>query len=266
MKSPTKLIYRSVFLSDLHLGSAGSRALEVQRFLASIDCEFLYLVGDVIDGWVGGRPNRWKKSHENCLIALMQKTGPTCRVRYTPGNHDAVMRRFNGLELFNSQVEHEFVHTTADGREFWVIHGDEYDRFVTRYKAFAWTMAWAYEFVTRFNGFVNTVRRVLRKPPSDFSARLKRKAKALTERKTGFEDALVSAARARGLNGVICGHIHRPEIENHEGTLYVNTGDWVEHATFVVEHYNGELELLDWNAVSAQLDSGAIPRPVVDLR
>lgn len=259
---PEKLVYRSIFISDLHLGSAGSRAREISEFLRRVDCEYLYLVGDVVDAWVGGRTTRWKPGQETALLDLLQKASVDCKVRYTPGNHDAVMRRFIGLNLFNTEIEHSFVHVQPDGRRLLVIHGDEFDRFVTTYKPAAWLLANLYELVSRLNWTTDAIgQRLGWWQPSDYSKRMKKGVKSLTERASGFEEHLVAEAQRLGLNGVVCGHVHRAAINTHEnGVVYYNTGDWVEHTTFIVEHFNGAMELLDWTQMmTAAADAKALP-------
>jgi UDP-2,3-diacylglucosamine pyrophosphatase LpxH len=253
--SQRKLVYRSVFLSDLHLGSAGSQADRITRLLAHVECDNLYLVGDIIDAWVGGRAIRWRKSHETALLALLNQTQPRCRVRYTPGNHDAVMRRFIGIRLFTLEIENTFDHVTPDGRTFLVIHGDGFDKFVTTYKPFAWTLAWMYEMLSRANDAVNRIRVGTGRAPTDFSKRLKKRVKHLTERFTHFEEQLTTYAREHGYEGVVCGHVHKPALHSAEnGLSYVNTGDWVENCTYVVEHYNGEFELIRWDDIEIEVN------------
>jgi UDP-2,3-diacylglucosamine pyrophosphatase LpxH len=245
VQNPTRLAaYRSIFISDLHLGSAQCRVDELKEFLETLDARYLYLVGDVVDAWVGGSTMRWKSGQEQALIRLLEKASPHCTVRYTPGNHDAVMRRFIGIRIFSTEIAHSFVHETNDGRKFLVVHGDLHDKFVTTYKPIAWFLAWMHEFTLRLNGLYNNCVQRFGGKPSDFARNLKRRVKSMTERATGFVDLLSEDARSQKLDGVICGHIHKPKISiSDDNVMYVNTGDWVEHCTYVVEHWDGSLEL-----------------------
>lgn len=238
---------RTVFISDLHLGSVGGRAVKVRDFLHSHECDYLYLVGDIFDGWVGRSPLKWDVECANVLRTVLGFGKRGTRVFYTPGNHDAVMRRLNGSELGNLNIDHSFVHITVDGRELWVEHGDLFDKGSTKFKFFAYAGAWAYEMALHMNKGVNRARSRYNRRPVDFSTALKLTVKRIAHRKKGFPDRLADHAAASRCAGIVCGHIHRPEIRQMDnGMLYINTGDWVEHATAVVEHLDGRLELIDW--------------------
>jgi len=232
----------------------------VRKFLHAYECEYLYLVGDIFDGWVGKSPLKWDVECANAVRTVLGfgKRGTT--VRYTPGNHDAVMRRLNGSELGNLAIDHSFIHRTADGRDLWVEHGDLFDKSCSHFKLFAYAGAWAYEMALHMNAGVNRARSRYQRRPVDFSTALKLTVKRLAQRKKGYADRLADHCAASGCQGIVCGHIHRPEIRTMDnGVLYVNTGDWVEHGTGVVEHLDGRLELVDW------LDRQS-PRSVVNMR
>lgn len=241
--------YRSVFISDLHLGSAGCRVDAIQNFLESFGCEYLYLVGDIIDGWVGRDDGRWGQSSNELLRLLLDKTNrDDCHVYYTPGNHDAFMRRLLGSELGNIVIDHSFVHTTADGKDLLVVHGDLFDRSCTKFMPVAWLGAWLYEFVTILNAHVNRTRARRERRPIHFASMMKLATKRIVKRGSSFENQLVEHAVENGCEGVVCGHVHRPIIKRREDNkLYINTGDWVEHCTAVVETMEGELILIEWN-------------------
>lgn len=241
--------YRSVFISDLHLGSVGCNADAIQSFLASFDCEYLYLVGDIVDGWVGKSDGRWGPVTTELVRVLLGKTNcPGASVYYTPGNHDAFMRRLNGAELGNIVIDHSFVHSTADGRELLVVHGDMFDRSCTKFMPIAWVGAWIYEYVTILNAHVNRTRARREQRPIHFSSLLKIWTKRIIKRGSSYENQLLEHALEHGCDGVVCGHVHRPMIrEREDGKLYINTGDWVEHCTAVVETMEGRFELIDWS-------------------
>lgn len=238
---------RSVFISDLHLGSVGGRAALVQDFLQSHECEFLFLVGDIFDGWVGTSPLKWDLECANVLRTLLEIGKQGTVVRYTPGNHDALMRRLNGSELGNLAIEHSFVHRLLDGREVWVEHGDLFDKSCTRMPLIAYWGAWLYEAALHMNAGVNKARSRYKRRPVNFSTALKLAVKRFSQRKKGYVDRLADHCAAHSCNVIVCGHIHKPEIRPMpNGVVYINCGDWVEHATAVVEHLDGRLEVIDW--------------------
>ncbi|MCW5942059.1 MAG: UDP-2,3-diacylglucosamine diphosphatase [Fimbriimonadaceae bacterium] len=247
------LRFRSVFVSDLHLGSTGCRAEQISEFLQSVESDALYLVGDVIDSWVLRQGDRWTDKHTEVLRHILGKEQAGTKVFYTPGNHDEVLKQMIGTALGNLRVERSFVHETAEGKRLLVTHGDEFDRLGTKYKKLAWVMANCYDEITRwnqkFNGFLAKVTR----KQVDFSTGLKKRLKRTVKRKTGFEHNLLEHAIELGLDGVVCGHIHTPALTAVGELLYVNTGDWVEHATAVVEHLDGRLELVDWHDLQLRL-------------
>lgn len=246
--------YRTVFVSDLHLGSAGSKCEDVQRFLWSFESDYLFLVGDIFDGWVGKGQAKWSQGCTNVLRTILGKSKHGCKVCYTPGNHDAFMRRLNGSELGNVLIDHSFIHDLADGRELLVVHGDLFDRSCTTYTPVAWAGAWAYEYMTLLNLKVNRGLTKREYRTIDFSAALKLACKRLIKRGSSFENQLLEAARQQDCQGVACGHVHRPAVrECSDGMLYINTGDWVENRTAVVEHLDGRIELLRWVDIEASV-------------
>ncbi|QYK56570.1 MAG: UDP-2,3-diacylglucosamine diphosphatase [Fimbriimonadaceae bacterium] len=241
--------YRSLFISDLHLGSAGCMVDELQAFLESVDCENLYIVGDLIDLYVVMKAGKWRQEHTEVVRSILEKSKEGTRIFYTPGNHDAFLRRLNGSDFGNIRIDHQVVHELADGRRLLVIHGDQFDRSV-KFVPLAWIATWVYEGMTVLTGLVNAKRKQAGKEPTDFSGGMKKRLKKYVSRNSGADEALVNLARSMGLQGVICGHTHRPGITlDEEGMLYVNTGDWVEHGTAVAEHDDGRLELIVWNDV-----------------
>lgn len=245
------MLYRSVFVSDLHLGSLGGKAAAVCEFLRSFECEHLFLVGDIFDGWVGRGAGKWRQECTDVVSTILAKCKNGTRVYYTPGNHDAFLRRMNGSELGNLLIDHSFIHQLADGRRALVEHGDLFDRSCTTYRPVAFAGAWAYEAALYLNMGVNTVRTNRNRNPVDFCAALKRAAKRMTTPKTGFAALLAEHAHAQQCDVVICGHVHRPEIvAMPQGVLYANTGDWVEHRTGLAEDFDGHLELLDWQGAT----------------
>ena len=244
--------YRSVFISDLHLGSVGAKASAVREFLHSVECEHLFLVGDIVDGWVGRGTAKWSQECNNAVRTVLGQCKHGTQVYYTPGNHDAFMRRMIGSELGNLRVEHSFVHRLADGRDLLIEHGDLFDRSCTTYLPVAFAGAWMYEAALHLNLGVNRIRTRRNRREVDFTTALKKAVKRVAKRKGGFSEHLIQHAADSGCQGIVCGHIHRPQILTTEsGMLYVNCGDWVEHRTAVVEHFSGKLELLQWDGERA---------------
>jgi len=246
---PTKR-YRSVFISDLHLGSTHS--------------EHLFLVGDIIDGWRLRKSWFWDEAHDEVLRLILKKARNGTEVTYIPGNHDEMLRHWLplGLEMGGIRLRQEAVHTTADGRKLLVIHGDEFDSVVRYAKFLALLGDGAYTVALTVNRWFNAVRRHMGLPYWSLSAWLKGKVKEAVKAIDRFEVALAGEARRRGLDGVVCGHIHHAEMREVGGVLYINDGDWVESCTALVEHFDGRLELIDWaelNRLSFFTPRNALP-------
>ncbi|MDI9635113.1 metallophosphoesterase family protein [Kamptonema cortianum] len=253
-----KTHYRSVFVSDLHLGAIGANPEAFLEFIESTSCEYLYLVGDVIDGWVGRKDRKWTTSHADVIRVILEFGNRDVRVRYTPGNHDAFMRRLHGTQIGNIEIEHSFVHETVDGREFWVVHGDLFDRTCTKYQPIAFVGAWMYEYLGMVNAKVNRKAKLQGKSGVDFTTAIKRGVKRFIGRATNYEANVVQFARENHFDGVLCGHVHRPQIVTYDDDfVYVNTGDWVENCTAVVEHEDGQLEILYFGKKKSEEARGA---------
>ena len=240
--------YRAVFLSDVHLGTRGSRAEFLADFLAHTRCDTLYLVGDIIDGWRLRRSWYWDGHHDRVLRLILQAANAGTAVLYIPGNHDEMMRAWlpTRLEIAGIRLCRDAVHQTADGRRLLVMHGDEFDSVVRYARVLALLGDRAYAASLVVNRWFNLVRRRLGLPYRSLSAWAKRQVKGAVKAIDRFELALAAEARGRGLDGVVCGHIHHPEMREIEGVLYLNDGDWVESCTALVEHADGRLELIDW--------------------
>lgn len=235
---------RSVFISDIHLGTPGCQAQALLDFLKQNPCEQLYLVGDVIDGWQLRKRWYWPQAHNDVVQKLLRAARKGCKVRFVPGNHDEFARHFTGHHFGGIEVLREAVHVTADGRRLWVIHGDDFDGVVQCAKWLAYLGDSLYEFTLRLNRHLNHLRRRLGLPYWSLSAFLKHKVKKALNYVMDFECAVAHEARRRGFQGVVCGHIHRPEMREIEGVLYCNDGDWVESRSAIVEHFDGRLELV----------------------
>jgi UDP-2,3-diacylglucosamine pyrophosphatase LpxH len=256
--------YRSVFLSDLHLGTRGCRSDFAADFLRRVECERLYLVGDIIDGWRLRKAWYWDADHDEVIRLILRLARHGTEVTYIPGNHDEVFRAWLGMEVAGIHLRREAVHEAADGRRFLVIHGDEFDG-VIRYARFLALLGdGAYSLALRLNRWFNLARRRLGYPYWSLSQWLKRQVKGAVKAIDRFEAALAGEARRRGLDGVVCGHIHHAEMRVVQGVLYMNDGDWVESCTALVEHADGRFELIDWgreNRLSFLRDAPAPPPP-----
>ncbi len=238
--------YRAVFISDLHLGTPGCQAQALLAFLRSHQSEHLYLVGDIIDGWQLRRRWFWPQAHNDVIQKILKRARKGCRVVFVPGNHDEFARHFVGHHFGGVVVEQEAVHTTADGRRLWVVHGDHFDGVIQCARWLAYLGDNLYELALRLNRHLNHWRARLGLPYWSLSQYLKLKVKTALNYVTQFESAVAAEARRRGLDGVVCGHIHRAEMRMIDGTLYCNDGDWVESLTALVEHMDGRLEIVQW--------------------
>lgn len=241
--------YRALFLSDLHLGTKGCQADLFLDFLANHDADTIYLVGDIVDGWRLRTAWYWPDSHHAIVQCLLGKAREGTRVIYLPGNHDAFARVYIGKMFGGIEVAQNATHVTADGRRFHVTHGDEYDIVIRRARWLAHMGDWAYRLALFGNTQINHARRRLGLPYWSFSAWAKLKVKTVVNFIGAFEQALAADVLLRSYDGVICGHIHHAAISEMKGITYVNTGDFVESCTAVVEHGDGQLELVRWLAL-----------------
>jgi UDP-2,3-diacylglucosamine pyrophosphatase LpxH len=230
------------------LGTSGCNAELLFDFLKSVECETLYLVGDIIDGWRLKRGWFWPTRHNDIVRRVLKMAKKGTRVVYVPGNHDEVLRDFIGLGFGDIEIRPEAVHITADGRKLLVLHGDEFDGVVLYHRWLAFLGDHAYVALLKLNVGFNACRRAFGLPYWSLSAHLKKRVKNAVEYVCRFEEAVAHAARERGADGVVCGHIHSAEIRQFGDITYYNDGDWVESCTALVEHADGRMEILDWAA------------------
>jgi UDP-2,3-diacylglucosamine pyrophosphatase LpxH len=239
---------RTVWISDLHLGTPGCQALALLDFLRHVECQTLFLVGDIIDGWQLRRSWYWPQSHNDVVQKLLRKARKGTQVIFIPGNHDEFARRYVDHNFGGVDVADEWIHTTADGRRLWITHGDLFDGVIQCAKWLAHVGDSLYEFTLRLNRYLNSLRARLGLPYWSLSKYLKLKVKRAVSYVSDFEVAVAREARKRGVHGVVCGHIHHAELRDIDGVLYANDGDWVESLTALVEHADGRLEILDWSS------------------
>lgn len=258
----TPLRVRTVWISDLHLGFRGCSAELLLDFLHSVECETLYLVGDIIDVWNMKRGVYWPQTHNNVLRTLLGKAKHGTRIVFVPGNHDEVFRDHAGLRFGNVEIAEQAIHETRDGRRLLVLHGDEFDGVVTCHAWLARLGSHAYDWLLEGNRYLNQVRRRFGMGYWSLAGFLKRKVKNAVSYISGFEAAVALDARRRGVDGVVCGHIHHAEIRDIEGICYMNCGDWVESNTALVERFDGSIDLLHWNRRQGEAGMDTVSEPL----
>ncbi len=248
---------RTIFLSDIHLGTRACQADRLLDFLREHTAEHLFLVGDIVDFWAMSRGIAWSPDQNTVVQKVLRRARHGEQVYLIPGNHDEVLREYHGMSFGDIRVVLEHVHTTADGRRLLVTHGDEFDQ-VTRYHRWVAVLGdVSYNLLVRANGWLSWVRRRLGWSGYwSLAGYAKRKVKTAVSFIFDFEDSVIHAARERGLDGVVCGHIHSATIREVDGISYVNCGDWVDSCTAIVEHVDGRLELLEWRGVPVAATAG----------
>jgi UDP-2,3-diacylglucosamine pyrophosphatase LpxH len=238
--------YRSIWISDVHLGTRGCKTDFLLDFLRNTESEYLYLAGDIIDGWSLRRTWFWDQKHNDVIQKLLRKVRKGTRVVYVPGNHDEFARAYLGMMFGGIAIEAAVIHTLRDGRRLLVTHGDEFDNVVRYARWLAVAGDIAYRAVLSLNHWFNSLRRRLGYPYWSLSACLKHRVKNALQFIEDFEAMVVREAAIHGVDGVVCGHIHKAELREIDGLLYCNDGDWVESCTALVETLEGELEILHW--------------------
>jgi UDP-2,3-diacylglucosamine pyrophosphatase LpxH len=256
--------YRAIWISDTHLGTRGCKADFLLDFLRCNESDYLYLVGDIIDGWSLRRSWYWAQTHNDVIQKLLRKARKGTRVFYLPGNHDEFAREYVDAMFGGIAVREDVVHTMADGRRLLVLHGDQFDGVVRYARWLAILGDKAYQFALVLNHWFNRLRRYFGYPYWSLSAYLKQKVKNAVQFIDDFESVVAKEAALRGVEGVVCGHIHKAELKELDGIIYCNDGDWVESCTALVETMEGELEILHWGDVQhtlVSLNSGSLQGP-----
>jgi UDP-2,3-diacylglucosamine pyrophosphatase LpxH len=243
--------HRTIFISDTHLGTRGCKAELLADFLSRNECDTLYLVGDIVDGWQFRRWY-WSEAQDRVVREVLKKVDDGTRVIYVPGNHDEFLRDYVGRSVAGIAVVREAIHETADGLKLLVMHGDQFDGVIGCAKWLAHVGDRAYTFALKLNDGLHAVRRSLGLPYWSLSAYLKRAVKNAVEYVSRYEEIVARAAASRGVDGVVCGHIHHAEIRRIGDILYLNDGDWVESCSALVEDARGNLEILRWASSTPQ--------------
>jgi UDP-2,3-diacylglucosamine pyrophosphatase LpxH len=255
-----KARYRTLFISDCHLGSNGAQAEQLARFLKHVECEEIFLVGDIIDMWRLRQRWYWPDSHNTVLRRLLKMSHKGTKITYVPGNHDEASRQFCGLVFGGIRIAMDAVHETADGRRLLVTHGDKFDLVVRHSRLLSVAGAVGYEMLLRLNRWYNRGRSLFGLPYDSLSQAIKARVKSACNFISNFETALVTEARRGGFTGVVCGHIHKAEQRRIDGIEYLNCGDWVESCTVLAEHADGRIELIDGLAFLAARDAARAAR------
>lgn len=254
---------RTLFLSDIHLGTRGCQAELLLDFLRLHEAETIYLVGDIVDGWRLKRTWYWPPSHNDVAQAFLRIARAGTRVIYLPGNHDEFLRDYLGTHFGGIEVLNRTMHRTADGRRLLLIHGDQFDVVVRHARWLAFLGDWAYASALAMNTYVNIFRRKLGFSYWSLSAWAKLKVKNAVNFIGAFEEALAREARENHVDGVVCGHIHHAAMHDVFGVGYYNCGDWVESCTALVENHDGRMELIRW-AEQRSESIHAVPRAAIE--
>ncbi|MFT4714594.1 MAG: UDP-2,3-diacylglucosamine pyrophosphatase LpxH [Candidatus Azotimanducaceae bacterium] len=238
--------YRSIFISDVHLGTSDCQTELLLEFLQHNHCDYLYLVGDIFDLLKLKKSVFWPKIKNEILENVFEKASLGTRVIYVPGNHDEQMRNYVGNTINGIEIHYEFEHVTADNRKLLVLHGDCFDEMI---RNMDWLEALGdnlYSLVMLLNRLYNRSRNWLGYPYWSLAAFIKLQFKEAVRYIEKYEETVTREAERRGFDGIVCGHIHRPNLIRGKGVTYFNTGDWVEHCSALVEEASGEIRLLYW--------------------
>ena len=261
---------RAIFISDVHLGTRACQAESLLAFLRAHESDYLYLLGDIIDFWAMNRSVQWAGAHNTVVQKVLRRARHGCKVFFIPGNHDEALREYAGVAFGDIRVESEWIHETLDGRRYWLVHGDEYDQVTRHHRWVAVLGDVGYNALVRINLVLSRVRRLLRRPGYwSLAGYAKHKVKKAVSFIFDFEDAVAHAAAQRGVDGVVCGHIHSAADRRIGNVRYLNCGDWVDTCSAIVEHFDGRIEVVHWGvhgaaASPAPLALPALPSPAVE--
>ena len=256
----SKTHYPAVWISDVHLGYKDCQAQYLLDFLNAIECDVLYLVGDIVDLWSMKRQFFWHPSHYDVLALIQQKAKDGTRVIYIPGNHDETFRHYANDSLFGIEVHKQYIHTTKANKRFLLLHGDDFDS-ATRYnKLISIAGDAGYDFLLFLNRWTNRIRRLFGGNYWSLASWIKARVHKAREAIDAFEKAAIHEAKKQAVDGIICGHIHHPAVKVVDGILYCNDGDWIESCTALVENSSGRIELLHWSETQKVIHSADISK------
>jgi UDP-2,3-diacylglucosamine pyrophosphatase LpxH len=241
---------RAIFLSDIHLGTRGCQAEALLDFLRHHESDYLYLVGDIIDFWAMSRSIHWTPAQNTVVQKVLRRARKGTQVVFIPGNHDEALREYDDMVFGDISVRLDHVHVAADGKRYWLVHGDDFDQVTRHHRWVALLGDVAYNALVRINAWMSRVRRRLGIAGYwSLAGYAKRKVKSAVSFIYDFEDSVMHEARNRGVDGVICGHIHAVAQRTIDGLVYMNCGDWVDSCTAIVEHADGQFAVVDWAQV-----------------
>ena len=258
---------RAIFISDVHLGTRACQAESLLAFLREHESEYLYLLGDIIDFWAMNRSVQWAGAHNTVVQKVLRRARHGCKVFFIPGNHDEALREYAGVAFGDIRVESEWIHETLDGRRYWLVHGDEYDQVTRHHRWVAVLGDVGYNALVRINLVLSRVRRLLRRPGYwSLAGYAKQKVKKAVSFIFDFEDAVAHAAAQRGVDGVVCGHIHSAADRRIGNVRYLNCGDWVDTCSAIVEHFDGRIEVVHWGVHGAAARPAPLALPALPSR
>ncbi len=256
----SKTHYPAVWISDVHLGYKDCQAQYLLDFLNAIECDVLYLVGDIVDLWSMKRQFLWHPIPYDFLALIQQKAKDGTRVIYIPGNHDETFRQYADESLFGIEVHQQYIHTTKANKRFLLLHGDDFDS-ATRYnKLISIAGDAGYDLLLFLNRWTNRIRRLFGGHYWSLASWIKARVHKAREAIDAFEKAAIHEAKKQGVDGIICGHIHHPAVKVVDGILYCNDGDWIENCTALVENDCGRIELLHWSETQKVIHSADISK------
>ena len=259
-----KMQYQAIWLSDIHLGCKDCKAHFLLDLLEQVDAKTIYLVGDIIDIWALEKRVHWPASHKQVIDSIIDKAHKGTRVVYVPGNHDEKVRRYIGMTFADIEIHRDIVHTTQSGQKLIVTHGDEFDGQVCLGEWQSKLGDVLYDFLLFLNRCCNGIRKQLGWGYWSLAGYIKSRVKGAAQAIERYKDAAIEHAKSKGVDGIVCGHIHQPDMEYKNGTLYCNDGDWIENCTMLAEHADGRLELIYWTETVqslTQLDIAQNPTP-----
>ena len=258
---------RAIFLSDVHLGTRACQAERLLDFLREHESDYLYLLGDIVDFWAMKRSVQWAPSHNTVVQKVLRRARHGCQVIFIPGNHDEALREHAGIAFGDIRVESEWIHQTADGRRYWLVHGDEYDQVTRHHRWVALLGDVAYNALVRLNLLLSRARRLLGVSGYwSLAGYAKQKVKKAVSFIFDFEDAVAHAAAQRGVDGVVCGHIHSAADRRIGNVRYLNCGDWVDTCSAIVEHFDGRIEVVHWGVHGAAARPAPLALPALPSR
>ncbi len=258
--------YRSIWISDFHLGTRGCQSELLLEFIKHTQSEKLYLVGDIIDGWALKNTWYWPQSHNDVVQKILRKARHGAEVFYISGNHDEVMRGFVPVNFGGVSILNQVIHETVDKKKYLVVHGDQFDGIIQCAKWLAMLGSITYDFLIYFNRYINFFRKKLGYEYWSLSNYLKFTVKNAVKFVSEYEKLVCNYAKQFKVEGIICGHIHHANMQSMNGIHYINDGDWVESCTALVEHFDGKLELINWTEKRKELFNETIDQNLENFK